>query len=134
MIEPGKEYLIFDGDCGICTWSAGVARRMDSGRRFAVEPYQRFGREELERFGVPVERCAKKLQVIGRGGRIRQGAFAINYFLWSTFPWRLLVILIYAFPVLLLLEIVAYAAVAANRRRLSSLFGLRGCTTPRERP
>src|SRR5689334_21623987 len=39
-IEAGRAYMFFYGDCGVCTWSAEIARRMDRGRGFVVEPYQ----------------------------------------------------------------------------------------------
>ena len=37
MIQTGKDYLLFDGDCGICTWSSEIVKRMDAKRLFTVE-------------------------------------------------------------------------------------------------
>ena len=28
MIQTGKDHLLFDGDCGICTWCSELAKRM----------------------------------------------------------------------------------------------------------
>ncbi len=128
MIEVGqKAYLLFDGDCGICTYFSEVARRLDRQKRFVVEAYQHYPETELLRFGLSYEQCAGKIEVITPHGRIYAGAFGLNYFLFYSFPWTLLVILIYAIPVLLLLEIMAYAWVARNRHRLSRWFGLKAC-------
>lgn len=127
MIERGRDYLLFDGDCGICNYSAERARRMDQDRRFIVEPYQAFPESELKQFGITYEQCTKKLQVIAESGRVYRGAFGVNYFLWRQFPWRLLVILIYAIPVLLIAELIGYRLVADNRHRISQWLGMNAC-------
>lgn len=126
-IEERKDYLLFDGDCGICAWSAEKARRMDRRGQFIVEPYQAFEERELLRFNISYEQCRKKLQVVTRKGRVYRGAFGVNYFLWRQSPWALLVVAIYALPVLLLVELIAYRLVADNRRRISAWFGLTAC-------
>lgn len=126
-VKANQDYLLFDGDCGICTWSSEVARRMDGGRHFIVEPYQMFDESELMRFGISHDQCTRKLQVITRKGKVHQGALGVNYFLWKQFPWTLLVILIYALPILLALELIGYRLVADNRHRISAWFGLTAC-------
>lgn len=131
MIEPGKEYLLFDGDCGICTWSADVVKQIDRSGDFVVEPYQMFSEQELMRYRISYERCERAIQVITRRGRVYRGAFGINYFLWRQFPWSLLVILIYAIPVLLLFELIGYRLIANNRHRISRWFGLKACLLKR---
>jgi predicted DCC family thiol-disulfide oxidoreductase YuxK len=130
MIEPGKDHMLFDGDCGICTRSGEIARRMD--QRFIIEPYQVHPEDELQKFGITYAKCAKNLQVITGSGRVYAGAFAVNYFLWRQFPWSLLVVLIYAVPVLLLLEVIGYRLVERNRYRLSQWFGLKACLLPQK--
>ncbi len=128
MIEIGaRDYLLFDGDCGICTYLSEVGQRMDDQKRFVVEPYQRFPEEELKRFGVTYEKCAKRLYVISRKGHAFGGAFGVNYFLFYRRGWSVLVALIYALPILLLLEMIGYWVVAKNRHRLSRWFGLKAC-------
>jgi predicted DCC family thiol-disulfide oxidoreductase YuxK len=122
-LEAGRDYLLFDGDCGVCSWSAEVAKRMDGGRGFIVEPFQAFDESELMRFGIDYEKCSRAVQVVTRKGRVHAGAFAVNYFLWR-FPWSLAVFLIYAIPVLLLFEMIGYRIVANNRHRISKWLGL----------
>ncbi|HMB29775.1 MAG TPA: DCC1-like thiol-disulfide oxidoreductase family protein [Blastocatellia bacterium] len=123
-ITAGHDYLLFDGDCGVCSWSAGIARRMDRGRGFIVEPYQAFDETELARFGINYENCSRAVQVITRKGRVYAGAFGVNYFLWRRFPWSVAVFLVYAIPVLLLLEMIGYRIVAENRHHISQWLGL----------
>ncbi len=123
-IEAGRDYLLFDGDCGVCSWLAEAAKRMDRGRGFTIEPYQVFDENELRRFGIDYEKCSRALQVVTRKGRVYAGAFGVNYFLWRRFPWSLAVFLIYAIPVLLLFEVIGYRIVADNRHRISRWFGL----------
>lgn len=127
MIEAGRDYLLFDGDCGICTYSAEICERMDKREQFIIRPYQSFGEAELARYGISYADCDRKLQVITRRSRVYAGAFGVNYFLWRQFPWTLLVVLIYALPVLLLFEVIGYALVARYRRQLSRWFGLKAC-------
>lgn len=124
-IETGRDYLLFDGDCGVCSWSAEIAKRMN--RRFIVEPYQTFDESELMRFGITYEKCSRALQIITRRGQVHAGAFGVNYFLWRCFPWSLLVFLIYAIPVLLLFEVIGYRVIADNRHRISQWLGMRAC-------
>ncbi|MCI0623767.1 MAG: DUF393 domain-containing protein [Acidobacteria bacterium] len=128
MIELGKRaYMLFDGDCGICTWFADWAMRTDVRRRFYVEPYQRVPESETQRFGISHADCARRLQVISPRGRVYRGAFAVNYFFIHYFPWSLLVIVLYAVPVFLLLEVIGYSIVAKNRTRLSRWLGMKAC-------
>lgn len=131
MIRENQDYLLFDGDCGICAWSSEIARRMDKNQRFIIEPYQNFAESELLRFGISYENCTKKLQVITRRGHVYAGAFGVNYFLWHQSLWALLVVLTYALPVLLLLELVGYRLVANNRHRISAWFGMKACALNR---
>jgi predicted DCC family thiol-disulfide oxidoreductase YuxK len=126
-VEPGRDYLLFDGDCGICTYCAERAKRIDRSRRFVIEPFQMFREEELARFGITYEQCSRALQVITREGRVYAGAFGVNYFLWQRFPWSFGVILIYGIPILLALELIGYRLVANNRHRLSQWFGMKAC-------
>ncbi len=126
-IKPGRPHLLFDGDCGICTWSAERMRRMDRTARFVIEPFQRYPEAELAKFGITYARCSKAVQLLTPRGRVWQGAFAVNAFLWGRAPWSLLVALIYAFPPFLLLEIAGYRLIANHRHRLSRWFGMKAC-------
>lgn len=128
MIDLGKRnYLLFDGDCGICSYSAEWAKKQDRSGEFIIEPYQRFPEHELIRLGLTYEDCAREVQVVSGRGRVYGGAIAVNYFLLKRFPWMLLVILIYAIPALLLLEVIGYRLVARNRHRVSRWLGLKAC-------
>ncbi|MGH9802773.1 MAG: thiol-disulfide oxidoreductase DCC family protein [Blastocatellia bacterium] len=131
MIQSNQDYLLFDGDCGICTWCSDIAKRMDSNRQFIVEPYRMFDESELQRFGISYENCTKELQVITQQGRVHGGAFGVNYFLWQKPVFKPLVILIYALPILLLFEVIGYKLVAANRHRISAWFGMKACAIRR---
>lgn len=132
MIEVGRhDYLLFDGDCGICSYSAEVCRRMDRRQQFAIAPYQTLAEDELRRFGLSYAQCARAVQMITRRRRVYAGAFAVNYFLWRQFPWSLLVLLIYILPPLLVLELIGYRLVANNRGRLSQWLGMKACLLKR---
>ena len=93
-MERHKAYLLFDGDCGICTAFAAWARRLDRQEKFAIVPYQTFSAAELQRRGTSAQKCAQRMHAFTSRGRIQTGAFALNYFAGSFFPWRLLVAVI----------------------------------------
>ncbi|GBC78631.1 hypothetical protein HRbin08_02127 [bacterium HR08] len=120
-------YLLFDGECGLCTAFAHWARGRDRRGRFTLLPYQAVSAEALARAGLTPERCAQRLYVITRRGRVWGGVFGINAFLVHLFPWRFLVLAIYALPPLLLLEMAVYALIAKYRHRLSRWLGLDAC-------
>ncbi len=129
MIKAGQNYLLFDGACGLCYASARFAQRRDRRRQFQIVPYQQIPETELLRYGPSYAKCARRVHVISRRGKVYAGAFAANYFLWHYFPWKVLVAAVYLVPVLLLLEILLYALVARHRRRLSQWLGFTACAT-----
>src|SRR5689334_22842200 len=76
LIELGKRaYLLFDGDCGICTWFADVTMRIDVQRLFYIEPYQRMPEPDLQPLGLRHIDCSRRLQVITQQGKVHSGAF-----------------------------------------------------------
>ncbi len=133
-INPGQNYLLFDGECGICYASARLAERLDRRQQFQILPYQRFVEEELQRRNTSSAKCARRVHVLSARGKVYTGAFAVNYFLWQYFPWKLLVALFYVIPVLLLFEIIGYALVARHRRRLSQGLGYTACAIAPQKP
>jgi predicted DCC family thiol-disulfide oxidoreductase YuxK len=131
-IDLGQgNYLLFDGDCGICSYCAEIFERLDHRQLFRVFPYQDFSEDELRRFGLDYQQCDQKLQVITKRGRVHAGAIGVNYFCWQYFPWSVLVALIYLIPVILVAELIIYRWISRNRHRLSQWFGLKACLLKR---
>lgn len=133
--------LLFDGECGICTWFAERARRVDRRARYAILPYQDLDAGALAPYGITPGDCTRRLYVLepwplaeGRTEaslpRAWGGAVGLNAFFWSIFPWSVLVALLYLLPPLLLLEGLAYRWVARHRTEISRRLGLRGCRIP----
>jgi predicted DCC family thiol-disulfide oxidoreductase YuxK len=101
---------------------------MDRRKLFVVQPYQSVPESQLQRFNITYEQCDKKLHIISQSGKVYRGAFGVNYFCWHYWPWKLLVLFIYAIPVLLVAELMVYAWVARNRHQLSQWLGLKACS------
>lgn len=120
-IERGREYLLWDGDCGFCRRSAEIIERLDERGNFMVAPYQSFSQSELRKVGLSYRRCARELQIVTTSGKTFGGAFAVNYFLWRQPRLKFLVILGFLFPLLLLVEVVLYQIVAGNRLLFSKI-------------
>ncbi len=122
-----KGYMLFDGDCGVCTVSSEKAEAIDKNNLFTIAPYQRYSREELAEQGIDYDRCGEELHVISPTGKVYRGAFAVNAFLWNYYPWKILVAILYIIPIFLLLEIPAYKLIAKNRHHISRWLGLTAC-------
>ena len=73
---PATGRLVFDGECGFCTRSAGWLRRLDRHGRIELQPYQRDGAPES--VGVTAEQCREAVQWLGADGVRRSGADAVN--------------------------------------------------------
>src|SRR5262245_23017771 len=128
MPEPDKRsQLLYDGDCGICTRTAEILEKLDGGREFAIKPYRSLSEDDLKQYSLSDQKCSKRAYAITPSDKVYGGAFAVNYFFWKRFPWSLLVLLIYAFPPLLLAEMLGYYLVAKNRYRISRWLGLEAC-------
>ncbi|MBL7988734.1 MAG: DUF393 domain-containing protein [Chlorobi bacterium] len=126
--QDGKHHLLFDGDCGICTWIAtNICPKIDRKGAYRIEPYFQHSEEALKQYGISYEDCAKRLYVITKSGKHYGGAFGVNWFLLSLPPWTLLALPFILLPPLLLLEILAYKLVAVNRHHISRWFGLTAC-------
>lgn len=119
-MEPGKEYLLWDGDCGFCRRCSQLLARWDT-TGFVFAPYQVFSEAQLKRVGLNYHRCGRELKVITRTGRSFGGAFAVNYFFWQQPRLRPLVLLGFLFPLLFLLEVLVYKIIADNRLLFSKI-------------
>lgn len=129
-LRANQNFLLFDGECGICHAAASFAQRVDRCALFQVLPYQQIPEPELQRLGSSYQNCERRVHVLTAKGKIHTGAFAVNYFLWQYFPWKIFVALLYALPFLLVFEIIGYTLVARHRRRLSQWLGLTACALP----
>ncbi len=119
--------LIYDGGCGFCNRAVRLATRLDAASRIRFRSFQETPASELRAFGLTPEDCERRLRFVVPGGRVWSGALAVNRFLLSAAPggfggWllRAAALLAFALPPLLLLEMLAYEAIARNRRRFGS--------------
>ena len=122
-----KGLLLFDGDCGVCSKLAEWAARRDGGRHFRVEPYFEFSEEQLSPYGLTWADCTRAVQLITARGKVIEGAFAVNHFLWTLGPFKPLVATLYLLFPLLGVEMLGYAIVAQNRHRISAALGMNAC-------
>ena len=127
----GRDTMLFDGDCGICTKSAELARKLDTNNQLQVQAYFEFSEAELAPYGLTYEDCTEYLRVITADGQVYTGATAINYCGLKLFPFSIAVGLLYWLPFLLPFEAIVYHLVATNRTAISSAIGLDACKVPR---
>jgi predicted DCC family thiol-disulfide oxidoreductase YuxK len=107
--------LIFDGECGFCTWTARWAeRRLPPGAR--TEPWQRI--PDLAAYGLTVEQVKEAAYWIDRAGRAHRGHLGVAEALREMGPgWRVASTLMTIPPVSWLGALV-YEVVSRNRSHL----------------
>lgn len=114
--------VVFDGECGFCTCSAGWLRRLDRRGRLRLHPSQ--GDGVLRRFGLSEEDAKAAVwafqtpePVAGRSGYRYRGAAAANRAVDAALGIRLFVP-IYRLAVIRWVQDRVYDWVVANRYRL----------------
>ncbi|NHA70097.1 thiol-disulfide oxidoreductase DCC family protein [Phycicoccus flavus] len=111
-----RPVLVFDGDCGFCTTSAGLLeRRVRGSSRFAVLPWQRL---DLDAYGLTEGQCTEAVQWVAADGRVSSAQDAIARCLLAGAPWARLVGALLLAPGVNAVAGVVYRWVAANRYRL----------------
>jgi predicted DCC family thiol-disulfide oxidoreductase YuxK len=109
----GSGTLVFDGDCGFCTTSAGWARRIAPG----VETVA-WQLTDLDALAVSADAAAAEVQYVDAGGRVSGGATAIARLLLACGGLLGLLGRLMLMPGVRLVAAWTYKLVAANRYRL----------------
>jgi predicted DCC family thiol-disulfide oxidoreductase YuxK len=116
--------LVFDGDCGFCTTSAGLARRIAPGVQTVAWQHA-----DLAALGLTAEEASARVVFVDDDGTVSGGAAAVAHLLESAGPgWRAVGRLLLAPGVRSVAEI-AYRLVARYRYRLPG--GTPACRLPR---
>jgi len=115
--------LVFDGDCGFCTTSAGLAQRLAPGLRVVA-----WQQADLAELGLTAAEAAARVQLVAADGSISAGGAAVAAVLAEAGgPWRVVAGLLRAPGVRALTEVV-YRLVARYRYRLPG--GTPACRLP----
>lgn len=112
---PTGVILIFDGNCGFCTRSVRLLKRLDRHRRVTALPFQQAGVPATH--GLSSAQCASAAWAVTPDGQRHPGAGAINMVLAVVLGTRL-PLWIYALPGIRQLQDRVYAWVARNRSKL----------------
>lgn len=108
--------LIYDGDCGFCTRTANLVKRLNVHNRFDVLPSQTPGL--LAQSGLIEQQAMEAAWYVAADGRLHRGAAAMNAALNALGGLYRVASWVYQVPGLRQLEDVAYAWVARNRYRM----------------
>ena len=113
-VTASETTLVFDGDCGFCTWSVDMAKKWIRPRARIV-PWQR---ADLAALGLTEEQCQLAVQWVSASGDVRAGGRAVAALLRSSpAPWPVLGALADV-PGIAQLVDALYRLIAANRYRL----------------
>jgi predicted DCC family thiol-disulfide oxidoreductase YuxK len=118
-----KHWLIWDGECGLCSSSAHAIRRRDAERKLQICSYQNCPRPPMT--DERLKRCSRELLLVTPEGQAVWGSRAVitALALTGSSAWRLLL-----WPPIVWLMMAGYWLVARNRGLLSKLFfGGREC-------
>ncbi|KPL86269.1 thiol-disulfide oxidoreductase DCC family protein [Ardenticatena maritima] len=119
--------LIYDGDCGICQWTAEWVRKRDRQHRLHIVPFQAIEPGEVAP-GLTRADCARAVHLITPEGRRFRAARAMFETLrLLSPPWRWIGTLCAPFSPLFE---PAYHLIARSRHRLSRWLGLDACRLP----
>lgn len=110
-----RPVLVYDGDCGFCTRSVFLARRLPARLRWAAEPWQEL---ELSELRTTQDRARHEVLWVDERGRVFGGAAAMAQLLRAMrAPWSWLGVLV-SVPVLGSVAEWTYRRIANNRHRL----------------
>jgi predicted DCC family thiol-disulfide oxidoreductase YuxK len=123
-----KPLVIFDGDCGICTWSAEWIEARDSQQQaLAVEPYQT---TDLERYDLTPEQTSRSVYLALPDGTTYKEARAVFETLKRLPGIYGVVGALLANPAAARLARPVYRWVARNRTTISQRLGMTACALP----
>ena len=118
-----RPVLIFDGDCGFCTRSVNVIKRLPVDAD--ITPYQ-FA--DLELYGTTEERASYEVLWVDRSGRVHGGAQAIARLLVSAGGIYAVAGQLMRTPPLRWMAAGVYRMIANNRQRMPG--GTVACALP----
>ena len=115
IVRPAAGMLIFDGDCGFCTWAAGWTRRRLSPEA-AVEPWQWVA--DLQAYGLTCDDVSAAVYWIDPDGTVHRAHDAVAASLRAMGGgWRFLGTVLRV-PPIRWLAAAGYWVLARNRHRL----------------
>jgi predicted DCC family thiol-disulfide oxidoreductase YuxK len=126
MLLVRSVLVLYDGDCGICQWSAGWLSRLDPGRRLEIRPLQSAAALVADAPAGAVLREAIHVRLAD--GTWRRGGDAVLAAIEELPGWRLAARLVRRTPLNRLVEPV-YDLVARNRWTISRRLSLDACAT-----
>jgi predicted DCC family thiol-disulfide oxidoreductase YuxK len=121
----GRLVVLFDADCGFCSWSATVLDRLDLGHGLRLLPLQQAAAELDD--APPEEVLLETLHVRDRHGRWERGGAALLRIA-AVVPLLRPVAAAGRVPLVRWGLEAWYRVVARNRHRLGRLLGLEACT------
>jgi predicted DCC family thiol-disulfide oxidoreductase YuxK len=119
-----RAVVLYDGDCGLCRWSADTLRRWDRRGRVDLMPLQAPEADELLR-GLSEEARRSSWHLVDRRRRVASGGAALPIVLRLLPGGKPLAAVAARFP---RATDRAYRFVAMRRDRIGSRLGLRGCS------
>lgn len=121
-----KYYLLYDGDCGICSKSAELVHKFDKDKNFEILPYQFFDFAQYPKLNENIAQTTVILIKKDLSKHLAESAAVFEIF--SNLSGFYKVIgLILNNPVFIFLSNPIYRLIAKNRAKISTMLGLNAC-------
>lgn len=121
-----SDLLIFDGDCGICTYSSELVQKNSASQTLEVKPFQVLNLSELHP-SLNEDKTSKSLYLLTSEGKLynrSKGVFEIMKRMKGFYkPFGYIL----SNPIIVFLANPIYDWVAKNRTKISIKFGLNAC-------
>ena len=126
---PSGGNVVFDGDCGVCTWFVEWVARHDHAGRLTYHP-SNFP-ETLQKFPkLPVARAQVEVLVFEPETSHWYGGWQACAWVFRRIPALWILVPLTILPGSRWIGDKCYKFAAARRKRLSSIFGLTACKIP----
>jgi len=121
-----KYYLLYDGDCGICSKSAELVHKNDKLKVFEIMPYQFFDFAQYPRLNEDIAQTTVILIKKDLSKHLAESAavFEILYNLKGIYK---ILGLILNNPIFIFISNPIYRIIAKNRAKISTMLGLNAC-------
>jgi predicted DCC family thiol-disulfide oxidoreductase YuxK len=129
LVSKQPVTVLYDGDCGICSWSRDFAASRDSSGLLRLIPFQSADLDALSP-GLTSEMASRMAWVVKADGTRFGGARAVFEVLsrlngaWALIGW------LGANPIISAIFTPPYRLMAVQRHRISALLGMNACKLP----
>lgn len=121
-----KYYLLYDGDCGICSKSAELVHKYDKNKYFEIIPYQFFDFDQYPKLNENIAQTTVILIRKDLSKHLAESAAVFEILANLSGVYKFLGQILNN-PVFIFISNPIYRLIAKNRAKISTMLGLSAC-------